>query len=304
MNIQSFSLRIAEFNIQINCAHTNFTIWLDDTYKPFLVSDIKDITTAINVHHSIPVLYRNIEQTFTAKIPIDPFTDYDWSISLVDGLYIISLFSSSNKVSPFAVAVFEEGIKNVELYFANSDNSINPMRYPIGVLLLYYIAIFNGAILLHSSGITLHSHGILFSGVSGIGKSTMAKLWEQCGAQVINDDRLIIRKIDKDWYMFNSPMLYPLIPSKAILTNIFLLKQSFNNTTSQFYGAQAISKLFAFCIQHPFQEKLINNHLNTIASICEDIPVGELSFVPNTLVVDFVLNHLTNDRPESITNNR
>jgi len=47
--------------------------------------------------------------------------------------------------------------------------------------------------MIHASGVNNAGHGYIFSGVSGKGKSTMAKLWDNSGARVIHDDRLILR---------------------------------------------------------------------------------------------------------------
>ena len=60
--------------------------------------------------------------------------------------------------------------------------------------------------MIHASGVYYNGRGYLFSGVSGKGKTTMAGLWDNIGAQVIHDDRLIIRSIDGVYRMFNTPV--------------------------------------------------------------------------------------------------
>lgn len=56
----------------------------------------------------------------------------------------------------------------------------------------------NGMLILHSSYIvTKDGDGIVFSGDSGVGKSTQAELWRKfAGAEVINGDRALIRTED------------------------------------------------------------------------------------------------------------
>lgn len=59
---------------------------------------------------------------------------------------------------------------------------------------------------LHASFIDTSLGGILFSGISGIGKSTQAKLWcDHRGARQINGDRPILSKESNGWVAWGSP---------------------------------------------------------------------------------------------------
>ena len=75
-----------------------------------------------------------------------------------------------------------------------TEKEIDPFEYPLDGLILYYLTVINGDIMIHASGVNNAGEGYLFSGVSGKGKSTMAKIWDNYGAKVIHDDRLVIRK--------------------------------------------------------------------------------------------------------------
>lgn len=64
----------------------------------------------------------------------------------------------------------------------------------------------NNGLFLHASAISYMGKGVLFSGDSGIGKSTQARLWaENNGSQMINHDKPIIRRLQNDWFVFGSP---------------------------------------------------------------------------------------------------
>lgn len=59
---------------------------------------------------------------------------------------------------------------------------------------------------LHASCVDTRYGGILFSGVSGAGKSTQADLWQQYrGARPINGDRPILSRDGKLWQAWGSP---------------------------------------------------------------------------------------------------
>ena len=72
-----------------------------------------------------------------------------------------------------------------------------------------------GDIMIHASGVNHSGHGYLFSGTSGSGKTTMAKLWDKAGARVIHDDRLIIRNIAGSYKMYNTPIYMNDIPTES-----------------------------------------------------------------------------------------
>ena len=63
------------------------------------------------------------------------------------------------------------------------------------------------ALILHGAVIRHGEKCIVFSGDSGAGKSTQAELWNKYkGSEILNGDRLIIRRIDGVWYAFGIPM--------------------------------------------------------------------------------------------------
>lgn len=59
---------------------------------------------------------------------------------------------------------------------------------------------------LHASLVDSPYGGLLFSGVSGVGKSTQGDLWERfADASLINGDRPILRKTSDGWMASGSP---------------------------------------------------------------------------------------------------
>jgi hypothetical protein len=66
---------------------------------------------------------------------------------------------------------------------------------------------FNG-MMLHASAIELNGKAYLFSGPSGMGKSTHTRLWQQIfgdAAQVFNDDKPALRRLDGKWFAYGTP---------------------------------------------------------------------------------------------------
>ena len=100
---------------------------------------------------------------------------------------------------------------------------------------------------LHASLVEKDGYGVLFTGPSGIGKSTQAKLWEEyLNAEIINGDSPVIYEKDGEWFAAGIPwdgkdQLYVQrnLPIKAII----VLEQAPVNEISKMNGINAMEKL-------------------------------------------------------------
>jgi hypothetical protein len=145
---------------------------------------------------------------------------------------------------------------------------------------------------LHASGIHYENYGYIFSGLSGVGKSTIAHLWQEQGATIINDDRLIIKKHDNQFFMYNTPLYKNDIPKKSTITKLFLLKQSNRNFIRGIDNLSTkTSKIIPYCIQHNYNSLLIENLINIVADFSKNISICELEFVPNSSVISLILHN-------------
>lgn len=64
----------------------------------------------------------------------------------------------------------------------------------------------HGRVLLHAALCERDGKGILFVGESGAGKSTQARLWQECrGWSVLNGDRAVLEKTDEGFVAHGSP---------------------------------------------------------------------------------------------------
>jgi len=131
----------------------------------------------------------------------------------------------------------------------------------------------------------------MFSGFSGAGKSTISGIWAREGAQIINDDRLVIRKKDGVFWVYNTPMYYVDSSKKANLNAIYLIKHSPMNVLKNLTGALAVSRVMAFCIQNNFDRSFIDRRLSFFFFFCAVTPVAELGFVPDKEVVAFIIKN-------------
>ena len=60
---------------------------------------------------------------------------------------------------------------------------------------------------LHSSFVLYNGQALVFTGPSGIGKTTQAELWRDFqGAEIINGDACLLRELEDGWHAFGTPV--------------------------------------------------------------------------------------------------
>ena len=165
--------------------------------------------------------------------------------------------------------------------------TIDPLFQPFGSVLMVVLAQYQDDVLVHASGVLEKGFGRLFTAVSGTGKSTMAGIWKNEGASLINDDRLWLHEVDDRWFMFNTPMpYYPQTPQMAPLNEIFLIRQSPGNEITRLSGINAAMRFMANGIQHFYDKEMTGRHLDRILDIASQIPIYDCGFRPTKEIVE------------------
>ena len=217
---------------------------------------------------------------------------YEWKIyNNDDDLFIHIVFFENLTISETLATInFVKKTIIVDIIPRSSTSIvIDPLFHPFGSLLMIYLSHFVSGFLIHAAGVKDNEAGYLFSGISGIGKSTMSKLWHEQGAIVINDDRLWIQKIDNEWKMFNTPMTYYIQePKMANLSKIFLLSQSPENYITQISNTQGALQVITNCIQHLFDREMTTSHLDLIFEMANQTPIYKLGFKPTKEIVGMI----------------
>ncbi len=152
-------------------------------------------------------------------------------------------------------------------------------------------------ILLHEDRLILHScfvdtkfGGILFSGNSGIGKSSQGNLWTRYEeAEVINGDRTILYKKKDGWYGYGSPYagssrIYKNQSSK--ICAVIMLAQSSENKIRRLSKIQAFQKVFAQMTVNSWNRSYVSKTMDLVETFIQDIPVYELSCTPDQRAVE------------------
>lgn len=154
--------------------------------------------------------------------------------------------------------------------------------------LIFYAELlkFDG-MMLHASAVELDGKAYLFSGPSGMGKSTHARLWQQIfsGARVFNDDKPALRKLDGVWYAYGTPWCGKdgiNINLKVPLEGICFLRRGEKNEIRRLSPLEAASAIISQTLRRFSSPKGLALMTDTVDSLTRDIPVFELRCRPDT----------------------
>jgi hypothetical protein len=294
--MRSYSLNIAGYIIRFKSAYDSPDLIPSERFLRNICND-EDHDVVVTVHSGRFSLPRGAKKVFTAPYveEINGIAEKKhekfWSVHrLQNDLFIRTVFPLSS-FRKEAVLRFSMYSPEWDLWIEGAGTGTNPMEYPLDGLILYYLTVIKGDIFIHASGINHSGRGYLFSGISGKGKSTMAKLWDKSGAKVIHDDRLIIRSDGNGYKMFNTPVYNNDTPSESPLDRIYLIEHGKKNEIIPVRGAAGVSLIMANCIQHNWDPKIIAKLLGSVSMMCASIPVARLLFRPDRSVINHILEN-------------
>jgi hypothetical protein len=295
IRMRSYNLNIAGYNIRLESSDDGPDLVPSRRFRMNIVQE-PEYDVCIRVHHGSMKPDEEAERLFVAPyvVEINGYkinrSDYFWSVYKQNGdLLLITNFPDSP--SKKAMLKFSLGLREWDLWIENAGCETDPLEYPLDGLVLYYLTAINADIMLHASGIYYNGHGYVFSGVSGRGKTTMAAIWDNIGAQVIHDDRLIIRNIDGMFRMYNTPLYQNDIPRNSPVTKIFLIGHGDENIMTPLREASSVSQVIANCIQHNYNPDMIARFLGSVSLMCSKIPVATLTFKSDRSIIEYILRN-------------
>lgn len=221
---------------------------------------------------------------------------YKWSVVLINNLDGILVEFDNHPDFTSAINMIDTDKKEVNICLqAKHQNKIvfDPFIHPLGILTLKVIVHHYGGFVIHASTVNYKGKGYLFSAVSGTGKSTMAKIWQEYGATIINDDRLIIRPGKSGYMAYNTPMPYYRDKNKNVkLHKAFLIKQSPRNFINKMPVLKGALGLLGNCMQFQYDKNQVQNRLDALLDISNQCGVYECGFKPDKEIVDLILSEI------------
>jgi hypothetical protein len=180
----------------------------------------------------------------------------------------------------------------------SSSGAWMPLRHPHDQILIGNRLAYLGAGLVHGCGVALGNRALLFCGRSGAGKTTIARLWREAGARILNDDRMVVHGADGRAVASATPwhgQEGEIHPETVPLAAIFHLNQAPHNALRRLSPAQSVARLMATSFAPFYLDAAVGLLLESFGRVLGDVPSFELDFTPDVRAVSLCRSEL-NDR--------
>lgn len=193
---------------------------------------------------------------------------------------------------PYPYAFYKEmdekdRVVQVSNYFKN-EFTIDTLFWSLFALEKHMIE--KDSLILHCNYMVYNNHGILFSGPSGIGKSTQGNLWKKHrNASIKNGDKGLLLKDDGKWHVDG----WPVCGSSEICENerhkigaIVFLNQGKENIVTLLDKKSAIKKMISQITINYWNQDFVHKAFTLIEEICDNVNIYELTCTPDERAVE------------------
>lgn len=146
-----------------------------------------------------------------------------------------------------------------------------------------FLAIDKGGLLIHSGAIqSKGDHAYIFAGVSGSGKSTIAKISND-SREVITDEMTLVEKCGDSYYVSGTPFWGEMQVSKNIsrpLKAIFILEKAKENLIEEIPKTLAITEFMRTVMYFAQNQDAVTQVLEHVVNFLEKVPIYRLHFRP------------------------
>jgi hypothetical protein len=211
--------------------------------------------------------------------PHGPVAEHALEVCCEDGLWHLSRGDFR--------ASFDLHSRRGHLTFAPNPYAVDTLLRVLHSLLLAPA----GGLLLHASGGVRDGHGVLFSGVSGAGKTTMARLAPP-DVQLLTDEISYLRRAETGVRVYGTPFSGELgIQGEHVsapLSAIHLIEHGAVNRLERVGEADAVRRLMRNTLFFAQEKRLVTQVFSTVCELVRQVPIYRLEFLPDARVWEMI----------------
>jgi hypothetical protein len=300
--IRELKLKIADIIIEARCADPDTGFMTSPTKQRFLVTQGHS-DCVIGVHYGLLPDIELGQQLFAPG-------DGGWGLYSSGNKYVFQLFVGNLEQSfVHWLAIFEPDFETGEVFIRPvshlpiipnpmpSDKEklcLDPFLAPLDELLVVNLLALGRGLHIHALGVVYEGRGLVFCGVSGAGKSTMAELWKKRNVKILSDDRISLRRKNGKVWAYGTPWhgdARVCLAEEAPLEAIYFIVHGKENRILPLSVNDISTRLMVRCFPTFYQRRGLEHSLSFISGIAYDVPCYELRFTPDQRVIEEVLNH-------------
>jgi hypothetical protein len=149
-----------------------------------------------------------------------------------------------------------------------------------------------GGLLVHAASAVRNVRAFVFAGVSGVGKTTLARLTPP-DAALLTDEISYLRRNGDGYIAYGTPFAGELGEPgenvRAPLAALYLLAQGSENKIEPVEQAQAVRSLLANVLFFADDPELVARVFDSACELVERVPVRRLTFVPDYRVWELIV---------------
>ena len=194
----------------------------------------------------------------------------------------------------FQEAIFDPGFRSADIYGIGQEDEIGPAfwGYPLDEILMINLLCGDRGILLHACGIADRAEGILFCGMSGGGKSTLANIWKgEKGVIVLSDDRIVLRMIEGCLTACGTPWhgeAGHCSRERVRVRKIFFIEHAQRNRVKNLSRPETVSHLLTRSFPPLWDKEGMARTLEFVDALSQQVPCYSMGFVPDHQIIEFV----------------
>jgi hypothetical protein len=270
------------------------TLWFEDLYhrssiaappshQKFLVHDQAEVSIASVFYHGATLVLEQGELTRQAKWTKLLCRNEIWELWLgANGDFVFAnprqeLYRQIVIPQDFSRGVLKGDFRQTQ----EQKVPLLPQDLEI-VFFVNWLANF-GDVILHACGFARDGKGFVFTGPSGVGKSTLAAaLSKDPSLTILGEDQVLLRRIEDRFWIFgtpwhvNSDLCSPLgVP----LEKVFFLERKGINDTRRLTPAEGVLRLLQTAFIPYYRSDALEQILARMSLLAEEIPFHSLSYL-------------------------
>lgn len=213
------------------------------------------------------------------------------------GGYQKSFFDGVRDFSAYAVARYDHAEGNIRIdCLPEGARWVSELHNSFFCIDFESLLIHKDRLCLHASCVDTPWGGLLFSGPSGIGKSTQAELWcRHRRAKQINGDRPILSKGKDGWLAWGSPYAGSSkchLNESCPVTAIVMLQQAKECSLQRLDKKEAFRSVWSGMTIHSWDREFVEKAFELTKGLIETVPVFKFSCTPDENAVNYLEDEL------------